>query len=80
MTFTEIPTPLTDAAFDALARGACGTVYIRTRMEQLEKHCAELAEALKSAAHPLETNCEYCEVIRMQALARYDNFRKGVGG
>jgi hypothetical protein len=42
MNTTQRPTPITDAAFEAFSRGACGTVYLCFKMAELERFIADM--------------------------------------
>lgn len=73
---TERPTPLTDAE---IVKGSEKNVTVSADFaRQLERMCAELAEALKEANCPLQENCGFCEAIRKSALTNYNNLMKGV--
>jgi hypothetical protein len=47
MNTTERPTPITDAAFDAFSRGACGTAYLCAKMAELERENEALRAAIQ---------------------------------
>jgi chromosome segregation ATPase len=46
MNTTLRPTPITDAAFEAFSRSACGTVYLCAKMAELERERDEAAYKL----------------------------------
>ncbi len=46
-------TPITDDVFDALSRRACGTAYVKAKMQELERSRDAFAEAYWSVGRAL---------------------------
>lgn len=57
----DSPTPITDDAFDAYDREACGTSYIRHKMQQLERENAALVKEREALKQEVKTTVELLE-------------------
>lgn len=89
MTFTEIPTPITDSNLIKVAT-SCDMIAVATYKGKtvvdadfartLERHCAELADRLKGHTCTDKTCSELDCVHDREAIARWNEFKKGVGG